>query len=84
MSNILKTNWDKVDNLKDEDIDYSDNPEVTDEMFQLMQFREPEKKGIYIKLDNDVIEFFKKTNKHYQVTINKVLKAYKQSVEKHR
>jgi len=81
MKNRSKTNWDKIDNMKDEDIDYSDSPEVTAEMFEKMELWHPEKRGIFIRLDSDIIEFFKKTSKHYQSTINSVLKAYKTVTE---
>ena len=32
-SQTNQTDWDRVDKLSDKDIDFSDNPEVTDEMF---------------------------------------------------
>ncbi len=80
MKNLSKTNWKKVDDMADDDIDYTDSPEVTEEMFKAMIFRAPVKKGIFIKLDEDVIEFFKGQSKHYQTAINNVLKAYKKSV----
>lgn len=82
MKHASKTNWKQVDAIKDEDIDYTDSPEVTEEMFNMMKFREPIKKGIYIKLDTDIIDFFKKNSKKYQTRINEVLKAYKNALEK--
>lgn len=33
ISHNSQTNWDRVDKLRDEDIDFSDIPEVTPEMF---------------------------------------------------
>jgi len=82
MKNISKTNWELVDKLQDKEIDYTDSPEVTEEFFKLMKVREPQKKGIYIKLDTDLIEFFKQHSKHYQTKISNVLEAYKRSYEK--
>jgi|688.fasta_scaffold739646_2 uncharacterized protein (DUF4415 family) len=82
MKNISKTNWEFVDNLKDEDIDYEDHPEVTEEFFKIMQAREPNKKGVFIKLDTELISFFKNHSKHYQTKINDVLRAYKHAFEK--
>lgn len=84
MEKILKTNWKKVDSLKDSDIDYTDSPEVTEEMLKEMTFRESIKKGIFIKLDTELIEFFKQYSKHYQTKINRVLLAYKNAFERRR
>jgi len=33
ISHKSQTNWERVDKLQDNDIDFSDNPEVTPEMF---------------------------------------------------
>jgi uncharacterized protein (DUF4415 family) len=82
MKNISKTNWEFVDNLKDEDMDYSEHPEVTEEFFKVMKAREPKRKGVYIKLDTELIGFFKKNSKHYQTKISEVLQAYKNACEK--
>lgn len=41
MKNISKANWKKVDNLSDEELDYTDSPEVTEEMFKNMKLRNP-------------------------------------------
>ena len=38
-----KTDWERVNALSDEDIDYSDIPEATEEMFKLMTKQDPEK-----------------------------------------
>ena len=37
MARTSKTNWAKVDAITDEEIDYTDNPEITEEMFKLMR-----------------------------------------------
>jgi uncharacterized protein (DUF4415 family) len=82
MKNQSKTNWDRVNKLTDETIDYSDSPEVTEEFFKIMTIREPNKKSIHIRLDSEVINFFKSHSKRYQTKINEVLKAYKLAVER--
>ncbi len=33
ISHKSQTDWDRVDKLRDRDIDFSDNPEITAEMF---------------------------------------------------
>lgn len=65
-------------------IDYTDIPELTDEWF-LRAAREgnlatpPAKKPISIKLDEDVLDYFKSEGSRYQTHINAVLRAYMQA-----
>ena len=65
-------------------IDYSDTPELSDEWF-LRAAREgqlatpPAKKPISIKLDEDVLDYFKGQGTRYQTHINAVLRAYMQA-----
>ena len=65
-------------------IDYSDVPELPDEWF-LRAAREgqlaapPAKKPISIKLDEDVLDYFKSEGTRYQTHINAVLRAYMQA-----
>ena len=65
-------------------INYSDVPELGDEWF-LRAAREgslaaqPAKKPISIKLDEDVLEYFKSEGSRYQTHINAVLRAYMQA-----
>lgn len=63
--------------MKDEDIDYSDIPELDDAFWQNAEVRLPETKtGIYIRLDGDVLDWLKSQGKGYQTRINAILRAY--------
>jgi uncharacterized protein (DUF4415 family) len=64
--------------MSEEDIDYSDNPSATDEeLGRVRVFIPPAKKTITIKLDLDVLEWFKKEQPiGYQTLINAVLSEY--------
>lgn len=73
--------------MTDEDIDLSDIPPITDEMWERGVWR----KGVngqngrhLIVVDDDVIEFFKKQKGDYKETINRLLREYveSQQVEK--
>ena len=76
MKKQSKTNWDKVDSLTDEEIDYSDNPRLTPAFFE-RAIRWPGKKElISLRLDPDVLAFFRKQGKGYQTTINLLLRRY--------
>jgi uncharacterized protein (DUF4415 family) len=61
------------------DIDISDCPELTDEQVKKMKPRHPEyfrpiKKAVQIRLDADVLAWFKAYGKGYQSRINAVLR----------
>jgi uncharacterized protein (DUF4415 family) len=64
--------------MKDEDIDYSDIPPLTDEILKnakVVRLWEP-KKAISVRLDNDLLEWFRSQGKGYQTKINAVLRRY--------
>ena len=83
MKKSSKTDWTKIDAMSDDDIDYSDSPELTEEFFKIAFIRKPtHKKPVSLRLDEDIVEFFKKINRQYQTKINDVLRAYKIAYEK--
>jgi len=70
----------RLDALRDEDIEYSDIPDLgNDEEFWVNAVLEkPERKAqITLRLDSDILEWFKAQGKGYQTRINSVLRAYK-------
>lgn len=72
-----KTDWERVDALTDDEIDYSDSPEITEEMFKVMRKFEANKKiMVNLRMDQEVVDFFKKNSKHYQTKINEVLLTF--------
>jgi uncharacterized protein (DUF4415 family) len=71
-----RTQWDRIDKLKDEEIDFSDNPEI-DAGFLTEAFRWPgPKELISLRLDREVLAFFRRQGKGYQTTINTLLRRY--------
>ncbi len=75
MNKTSRTDWARVDAMTDEEINYSDSPEVSDELFRLMTKEEPEKITVNLRLDSEIVEFFKKHSGKYQTRINEVLLA---------
>ncbi|MEL7225865.1 MAG: BrnA antitoxin family protein [Cyanobacteria bacterium J06576_12] len=72
-----RTDWDRVDGMKDEDIDTSDIATLDAEFFKRVEvIRPPEKKHVSIRLDADVLDWMKSQGKGYQSRINAVLRAY--------
>ena len=59
MKKQSKTDWARVKAMKDKDIDTSDIPELTDDFFKKAVLWPGTKKQITLRLDPDVIEFFK-------------------------
>lgn len=76
-----ETDWDRVDSLRDEEIDTSEHPEMTPEMFAKAIARKglkriPRKQQITLRIDADVLDWFKSKGKGYQSRINALLRAY--------
>ena len=72
--------------MRDEDIDLSDIPEVTPEIFARGIVRRGlkpvvRKKQLTLRMDSDVIEWFKRQGQGYKTRINSLLRAY---MEEHR
>ena len=67
----------RVDALREQEIDYSEIPELGDDFFKSAVLRMPEPKALVtLRLDRDVLEWFKKQGPKYQTRINALLRAY--------
>ncbi|NNE67843.1 MAG: BrnA antitoxin family protein [Pyrinomonadaceae bacterium] len=81
-----QTDWKRIDSMKDEDIDFSDTPELTAEMFARGIVRKglkpvPRKTQLTLRIDTDVLNWFRKTGSGYQTRINALLRAYMKAHE---
>ena len=75
MSTETKTT--SADALSDEGIDYSDIPPVRDWSGAVRgKFYRPEKQPVTIRLDQDVVAWFKDQEPKYQTAMNRVLRDY--------
>ncbi len=80
-SSNSQTDWQRLDAMTDEDIDLSDCPEVTPEMFAKAVVRRglpvtKTKAQVTLRIDSDVLEWFKSQGQGYQTRINQLLRAY--------
>lgn len=75
----MKTDWDRVVRQKDEDIDTTDIPELGDDFFRKAQLHVPAKQAVTIRLDADVLAWFKAQGSGYQTRINQLLRQYMQA-----
>ena len=71
-----KTDWKRVDALQDSDIDFSDSPELGADFFKNAILWPGPKKQITLRVDPDVLTFFRKHARGYQTTMNAVLRKY--------
>ena len=66
--------------IKDEDIDYSDIPELDEDFWKRAELYMPQpKKGVYVRLDTDVLDWLKSKGKGYQTRMNAMLRALMES-----
>ena len=72
-----RTNWAKIDALKNNAIDFSDIPEQGKAFFKRAELKLPEPKtAVTIRLDRQVLNWFKTKGPGYQTRINALLRAY--------
>ena len=72
-----ETDWQRLAALQDDEIDLSNLPEQGDEFFHSALLRIPSPKhAVTIRLDADVLDWFKAQGKGYQTRINAVLRLY--------
>ncbi len=71
----------QLENLKrlaerpDDEIDYSDIPEITDfSGFEVGKFYRPVKEAVTVRLDADVVHWLKRDGKGYQTRLNAILR----------
>lgn len=77
---FFHTDWEKLSTISDKEIDLSENPELDDSFFSNATLRMPEpKKSVSIRLDQDILEWYKQQGPGYQTRINAVLRMYMQA-----
>ena len=82
MKKRSRTNWQQIDALRDKDIDYSDIPRLGPDFFANAILWAGPKRQITLRLDPDVLTFFRKQGRGYQTTINAVLRKYMEAQER--
>ena len=80
----IKRTLRRLDTMADKDIDYSDILPLSPEMFAKAIVRKglkpvSHKSQITLRLDTEVLEWFKTQGRGYQTRINAILKAYKEA-----
>jgi len=79
MKKKSQTDWKHLDTIEDDKIDFSDIPRLGSDFWKKATLRMPEKKdSVTIRLDHDVLSWFKKMGKGYQTRINAILRSYRE------
>lgn len=72
-----KTDWKHLAKISDEDIDFSDIPELDDSFWKNAKIVMPQnKERITLRLDADIMQYFRGQGSGYQTRINAVLSAF--------
>ncbi len=80
LNSTSRTNWQALESMSDEDIDYSNIPPLTDEFFEKATLRVPAKQARnLVHLDPDVMAWFQTHSTEYKTLINSVLRRYIES-----
>ena len=70
----------QIKSVGDKAIDFSDISELNEDFFRNAVLEIPKKKkAISLRIDSDVLEWFKKQGENYQTRMNAILKAFMKS-----
>ena len=76
---ISKKRLAQIEAIKDEDIDLSETPELGEDFFKRAKLVMPKgvsKKTVTMRMDDDVLDWFKSQGKGHLTRMNAVLRAY--------
>lgn len=77
MSVNSETNWDRVDALRDEDIDTTDNPLLDDRILARMRRRMPTEGAVVtVPVDSDVLAWFQLNGPDVETRMSVALRTY--------
>ena len=77
-----KARLDAVAAMPDAQIDYSDAPNLPDAVWLSATELPGVKQQITLRIDSDVLDFFRHTGKRYQTRINAVLRSYMEAAHR--
>ena len=70
------TDWERIDNLADEQIDTSDIPALGADFFARAEWQMPSKLTVILSVDADVFEWFQSQDKNSKEKMNAALRIY--------
>lgn len=80
-NNALKTtsqtDWDALERMTEDDIDFSDIPPLTDEFFKNASLRIPAHQiSQWVKIEPDILEWFQSHSPEHKTLINETLRNH--------
>ncbi|WP_314875980.1 BrnA antitoxin family protein [uncultured Pseudomonas sp.] len=82
MTKTSQTDWGRLAEQTDDDIDKGDIAELGEDFFRQAELRVPAKQAVTIRLDTDVVAWFKEQGSGYQTRINQLLRQYMQAQQR--
>lgn len=77
---ISKERLEQIEAIPDKEIDYTDIAQTDEAFWEKAELRMPQpKKGIYLRLDQDLLDWLKHQGPGYQTRINAILRSYMQT-----
>ncbi len=77
LNSTSQTDWDALDRMTDDEIDYSDIPPLTEEFFKNASLRIPASQmAQWVKVDPDIVEWFQAHSSQHKAQINTILREY--------
>ena len=78
-----ETDWAALEAMAEEEIDYSDIPQLSDAFFQRAGIWKPQKKvSVTFKLDEDVLKWFQAVGDDWELRIQAALRLYAETHKK--
>jgi len=81
MNKPSETDWKRVKEMTDEEIDTSDIPPLGESFFAKAKLRMPKRVSVTMQVDADLLDWFKSQGEEYESLINSALRSY---VEDHK
>lgn len=80
---VIKSDLKRIDALKEQDIDYSDNPKTDATFWREAKVVFPhEKVHLSVRFDRDLVEWFRQKGTRYQTRMNAILRTYMEATRK--
>lgn len=77
LNNTSRTNWQALESMSDEDIDYSDIPPLTEDFFANATLRIPAQKAQnFIELEPEIMQWLRSKSQKPNEIVNTVLRQY--------
>ena len=85
MEKSSKTDWEALESMTDEEIDYSDVPSLSDSFLENASVWRPKSKvSVTVEMDADLLDWFQKECKDWRAGVQTALRIYVEANRVHR